>query len=278
MLRVYVGFTERFVAGGILVACADDPGALHLSGYAKGKKWSSRTYGMQGSAWDYQIGELSCKQDGCYQFSLKVNQLDVSMEASIVVSLQVPGLHNVYNATAALAVSHILKLPLSDACSAINKFLGTGRRFDIRGEVAGISVIDDYAHHPTEIRATLAAARLRYPGRKIWALWQPHTYSRVRALLEQFSICFADADCLIVTDLYAARENPPSDGFSIQDVVKSIHHPDIRFIAELSSVCSYLCENLQAGDVLCVLSAGDAEQVSSEVLEGLTLRRSINVF
>ncbi len=90
------------------------------------------------------------------------------------------------------------------------------------GEHRGVTLIDDYAHHPTEIRATLAAARLRYPGRRLWAVWQPHTYSRTRALFDQFAAAFAAADCVLVTEVYAAREPLPADGFSARQVVEAI--------------------------------------------------------
>ncbi len=128
------------------------------------------------------------------------------------VELQVPGKHNVANALAALAVAQLLGLPLHEAAQALGKFTGTGRRFEVRGEVAGVTVIDDYAHHPTEIKATLAAARSRYPGRRVWAVWQPHTYSRTRSLMDDFINSFEDADEVIVTEIYAARE--PKQDFS----------------------------------------------------------------
>ena len=114
------------------------------------------------------------------------------------------------NALAALAVAHQLGLSPAQAGLALGEFQGTGRRFEVRGEADGIVVIDDYAHHPTKIRATLAAARLRYPGRRIWAVWQPHTYSRTRLLLAEFAAAFEQADEVVVTDIYPAREACPS--------------------------------------------------------------------
>ncbi len=107
------------------------------------------------------------------------------------------------------------------AAQALGEFIGTGRRFEVRGEASGVIVIDDYAHHPTEIKATLAAAKARYPRRRIWAVWQPHTYSRTQALLNDFVHSFADADEVIVTEIYAARE--PKQAFSSREIVERLN-------------------------------------------------------
>jgi UDP-N-acetylmuramate--alanine ligase len=146
----------------------------------------------------------------------------------------------------------------------LREFSGTGRRFDILGVERGITVIDDYAHHPTEIRSTLSAARCRYPHNQIWAVWQPHTYSRTRELMHEFKDAFDDCDHVIVTEIYASREKPQN--FSSRTVVNMMQHPDARQIAELKDVSAYLCEHLRSGDVLLVLSAGDADQISRDVL------------
>jgi UDP-N-acetylmuramate--alanine ligase len=128
-------------------------------------------------------------------------------------------------------------------------------------------VIDDYAHHPTKIRATLAAARARYPQRRIWAVWQPHTYSRTQALLEEFAESFAEAQQVLVTEVYAAREKPGS--FSAAQVVERMRHPGARFVATLDEAAEVLTRELRPGDVLLVLSAGDADQLSARILSFL---------
>jgi UDP-N-acetylmuramate--alanine ligase len=139
----------------------------------------------------------------------------------------------------------------------------------VRGEVNGVVVIDDYAHHPSEIKATLAAARERYPGRRLWAVWQPHTYSRVRALFDDFVSAFADADVVLVTEIYAAREAPPEDGLSARRLVGAMSRQDVYFVPDLSQATGFLLDRLRSGDVLLVLSAGDADQVSTDVLSRL---------
>jgi UDP-N-acetylmuramate--alanine ligase len=173
----------------------------------------------------------------------------------------------VLNALAALSVAAVMGLSLKSAAVALGEFTGTGRRFQVLGEKRGITIVDDYAHHPTEIRATLAAARARYPGRKIWAIWQPHTYSRTQTLFFEFSRAFAEADEVLVTEIYAARE--PKQEFSSAEVVGSMPHPAARFSGSLENTAEYLLKHLRSGDVMIVLSAGDANQISANVLAGL---------
>jgi UDP-N-acetylmuramate--alanine ligase len=186
---------------------------------------------------------------------------------SIPVSMQVPGRHNVQNALAAISVAALLGLPPKKAAEALGEFRGTGRRFEVLGEANGVTVINDYGHHPTEIKATLAAARARYPGRRLWAVWQPHTYSRTQTLFEHFVSAFNDADEVLVTEVYASRE--AKQDFTSAMIVSSMRHPSAHFTAELKDTTKYLLEHLHPGDVLIVLSAGDADQVSADVLAGL---------
>ena len=176
--------------------------------------------------------------------------------------------HNVLNALAAMIVAVEMGLDLERAAKALGEYQGTGRRFELRGEPNGITILDDYAHHPTEIQATLAAARSRYPGRRIWAVWQPHTYSRTRTLFDQFTTAFQDADRVIVTEIYAARE--PQEPFSAQEVVNAMQHSGAEFIGGLGDVVNHLETQLQNGDVLLVLSAGDADQISTQLLQRLS--------
>jgi UDP-N-acetylmuramate--alanine ligase len=187
----------------------------------------------------------------------------------VPLSLQVPGVHNILNALASVVVADVLGLDTTRAAEALSEYRGTDRRFQVRAEIGGVTVIDDYAHHPTHIRATLAAARARYPGRKIWAVWQPHTYSRTQALMNDFAAAFSDADHVIVTEVYAAREAAPEDGFSAQQVASAMRYPDVHFTADLTEATVQLLTYLQPGDVLLVLSAGDANLISSRVIQGL---------
>ncbi len=182
------------------------------------------------------------------------------------VSLAVPGMHNVKNSLAALAVADRLSVPFDRAAATLGGFTGVGRRFEVKGEARGILVIDDYAHHPTEIRATLAAARTRYPGRPIWAVFQPHTYSRTRALLDDFAAAFGDADHVIVVDIFPARETDDRS-VSSRDIVARMRHSDARMIGPLEEAVGYLAGHLRPGDVLITLGAGDGYRVGERILE-----------
>jgi UDP-N-acetylmuramate--alanine ligase len=203
-------------------------------------------------------------------FSFEVASNLTGNFVSLKVDLQVPGVHNVRNALAVLAVIELLGLSAQNAAEALAKFSGTGRRFELRGEAGGVTVIDDYAHHPTEILATLAAARARYPGRRIWAVWQPHTYSRTKALFTEFARAFKDADEVIVNEVYASRE--PKQEFTAAEIVSAMPHASARYIETIKETSNYLIGQLKPGDVLLVLSAGDANQICTDVLAGLQER------
>ena len=267
----YLAAFSEFVSGlqpeGVLLVCQDDPGAMSLMSYVPAD-CKAFTYGLQ--AGNYQAVEINPNERGGFDFQLK---WQVAKSLAVVlgaVSLQVPGKHNVQNAAAALAVAHQMGLPFDQAALALGSFLGSGRRFDILGEVNGITVVDDYAHHPTEIRATLAAARARYPGRRLWAVWQPHTYSRTQSLLDDFCQSFTDADQVLVTEVYAAREK--KQDFSAEQVVQKMQASNVVFVPGLGSATEHLLEHLRPGDVLLVLSAGDADQISAGVMSGLNER------
>jgi UDP-N-acetylmuramate--alanine ligase len=180
-------------------------------------------------------------------------------------ALRIPGLHNVQNALAALAVSDYLGLDLTDVRETLQRFQGVRRRFEVKGEVNGIVVVDDYAHHPTQIKATLATARKCYPDREVWAVFQPHTYSRTKALLDEFAASFADADHVVVTDIYPAREFDDL-GVSAADIVTRMKHPDARYISGLNEAADHLLNHLKPGDVLITLGAGDGYEVGENVL------------
>jgi UDP-N-acetylmuramate--alanine ligase len=174
----------------------------------------------------------------------------------------------VLNALSACAIADQLGLPMLEAAQALSDFQGTGRRFEVLGEIGGITVIDDYAHHPTEIRVTLSGAKDRYPGRKIWVVWQPHTYSRTKMLFNEFAASFSNADHVVVTEVYRSRETVDQN-FSPAKIVQAMRHRDVHFIPELLEVTGFLLARLNSNDVLLVLSAGDANQVSAQVYASL---------
>jgi UDP-N-acetylmuramate--alanine ligase len=261
----FMDFLQLLPGNGTLVACAEDTGAYALLTKAEKMGKTVLAYGFKPTSSDGRATEtytslLSVNGKGGFTFSASV------LGKPAMVELQVPGKHNILNALAALTVTELLGLPLTEAAQALGQFSGTGRRFEVRGEADEVIVIDDYAHHPTEIQATLAAARARYPRSPLWVVWQPHTYSRTKMLMEEFANSFGNADEVIVTEVYPARE--PKQDFSSKQVVEAMHRP-AHFIAELAEVSNYLNTHLRPGDVLLVLSAGDADQVSTKVLAHL---------
>jgi UDP-N-acetylmuramate--alanine ligase len=268
-----------FISGlqpqGALLACGDDPGSSRLLAEARANGQRALAYGLkpglQAKHLAYRGENLRVNPQGGFTFDLRCD-LPGGFELRPVARLQVPGEHNVLNALAALAVAHQLGLPLDKAGLALSEYQGTGRRFEVRGEADEVVVIDDYAHHPTKIRATLAAARVRYPGRRIWAVWQPHTYSRTRTLLADFATAFENADEVVVLDIYPAREAAPADHFSSRQVVAALQHKRAHFIPDLVRTTSFLLSRLSRGDVLLVMSAGDADQICEYVLSALKER------
>lgn len=264
--QAFWAFTRLLRPGGVLIACGEDAGARRLASDWRQAGGKVRTYGLQSGSFDYSVQGLSPNSRGGYSGEV----LLPAGHPALGLALQVPGEHNLLNALAVLAACDWLKLPLQAAAQALADFQGTGRRFEVFGEVHGILLIDDYAHHPTEIRATLAAARSRYPGRRIWAVWQPHTYSRTRTLLADFARSFSAADGVLVTEIYAAREQPPADGFSTRQVVAAIEQagqPAVQFTPGLMEAQMYLSEHARSGDVILVLSAGDANQLTRDLFK-----------
>ena len=270
--NAFLKLTGLIKPGGLLIADGDHPGASRLLNTARGD-FRKISYGS-GESLDYIVNQIH-HNPGCgVSFNLltsskAINALDIKG-----ITLPIPGDHNAHNAAAALMVIHQLDLPVDKAISALEKYTGTGRRYDVQGIANGITVIDDYAHHPTEIRTTLSAARCQYPDRQICVVWQPHTYSRTRELINDFKDAFSDCDHVIVTEIYPSREK--KQDYSSKEVVKLMCHPDAHQIAELKDVTIYLIDHLKSGDVLLVLSAGDADQISRDVIAIFGAREKSN--
>jgi UDP-N-acetylmuramate--alanine ligase len=271
--QAFSEFATTLDKGGSLLVCGDDGGAARVMDEANSHGIQAYTYGICDQDYDYFGSGMSHNPVGGLTFELVVRGRSAE---PVRIALKVPGEHNVRNCLAALAAADQLGLSLNEAARALSAFKGTGRRFDVLGEASGITVIDDYAHHPTEIRATLSAARARFPGRQLWVVWQPHTYSRTRSLFTDFASAFIEANHVVVTEVYAAREAVSTD-FSALQVVQAMGHTDAYFIPDLTSTTAFLLTHLDQGDVLLVLSAGDADQVSAQVLAALKERSRSDV-
>ncbi len=194
------------------------------------------------------------------------------------LSLRLSGEHNVRNALAAVAAVTAAGFDVfterRENLKFSRIFTGTEKRLESIGNSYGIIVFIDYAHHPTEVRATLSAVRQRFPRRAIWVLFQPHTYSRTRALLNDFCDSFENAEHVLITDIFAARERDTL-GVSAQDVVRVLaSHPDARYAGDLDAAVELLLAELKPGDVLITLGAGDGYQVGERVLAALGKREA----
>ncbi|MBE0691215.1 MAG: UDP-N-acetylmuramate--L-alanine ligase, partial [Anaerolineae bacterium] len=259
MTRAFERFAALVSPDGHLIVCADDDGARRLGETRASAGIPVTYYGIDHPASNWRAVEIDIQPD-VTRFAVMCDSQRLG-----VVQLRVPGRHNVLNALAALAAAGTQELPFSDAAAALATFEGAGRRFDVRGESGGIVIIDDYAHHPTAIKATLAAARARYPGRELWAIWQPHTFSRTLALLDEYGRAFADADHVLVTNIYAAREQPLADVSGLT-AANAITHVDARHIASFDAAVDLLMGEVKAPAVILIMSAGDAPQIGIDFL------------
>jgi UDP-N-acetylmuramate--alanine ligase len=262
----FEGFLRLLPEGATAVGCADEArvGQL-LQKVQNDREIEVITYGLQRhGVWQAQQVRRNAWGGSDFEIVHEGQPLGTGR-------LRLPGLHNVSNALAALVVTHRLGLEMGLVLEALPHFRGVRRRFEIKGEAGGVVVVDDYAHHPTEIQATLAAARQCYGQRRLWVFFQPHTYSRTKALLNGFAASFKDADHVLVSEIYAARETDTL-GICAGDLVRRMEHSDVRLVADLQEASELLQAALQTGDVLLTLGAGDGDWVGEVVLRALAAR------
>ena len=263
---------KKFVAQldpeGTLILCGDHPGALQLrEGLNPGQ--GLKIYGLEKPDWDYSAIDLQVNPGAGMSFELRIQDPDA--EYRLHLSLRIPGEHNVLNALAAFALADSLGLEREKISRSLSKFTGSGRRFEIREEIEGVLLVDDYGHHPTEILTTLTAARKAYPDRYLRVVWQPHTYSRTATLFDDFTSAFKDADQVLILDVYEAREVKPED-FHIEDLVAAIQHDHVLYLPLIEQAAAYLERELRAGDMLVIFTAGDAIKINDRI-EGALLDR-----
>jgi UDP-N-acetylmuramate--alanine ligase len=247
--------------GGRVVACADDLGSAALLSGAGASGYSYGTSaGSMLRAVDVSVTSMSTRcrvvEDG-----VAVGEL----------TLSIGGVHNLRNALAAAAVSRALDAEWAPILEALASFRGVRRRFERLGEANGVAVIDDYAHHPTEIEATLAAVRSMFPGARVVAAFQPHLYSRTRDFADAFGVSLALADLVYITDVFPAREAPIAGitGETVVTALQRADQSDVRYVPEVDALAETLLGELRRGDVLVTLGAGSIEDVGQRVLDGL---------
>ncbi|MCF8032085.1 MAG: UDP-N-acetylmuramate--L-alanine ligase [Desulfarculaceae bacterium] len=257
----FVEFMNKVPFYGAAVLCLDDN---RLAGLIPRVNKRTVTYGLSSQA-DVQARDLRPSGLGC-KFTLYVRGRSLGE-----VSLPLPGRHNVQNALAALGVARELGVDLSAAIPALGEFEGVGRRFEAKGTTpAGALVVDDYGHHPSEIKATLSAARECWPDKRLVVVFQPHRYSRSRDLFDEFTTAFYGADELLVLDIYAAGE---SEDLSVSaeamaEAIRAHGHRSVEFVGGAENAASRLAKLLGPGDVLLTMGAGDVWRLGEEMVEG----------
>src|SRR5229473_1090064 len=247
----FAGGARRVIAGG------DDPGAQRVMTAVRAPVWR---VGLGADA-DVRITELELDERG------STARVELPGGRALALRLRVPGLHNVRNAAAALAVVHELGADLERALAALAEFTGVGRRFERVGEARGVTVVDDYAHHPTEVQATLAAARQAFPGRRVVAVFQPHLFSRTALHGDALGKALAAADVVVVAPIYAAREQPQV-GVTHHLVVRGATRAGAATVAvrDRAGLTTHVARAVRAGDVVFTLGAGDITKVGPELL------------
>ena len=250
-------FAELLPADGTLIINADTP---KYEDIIRDLPCNVITYGLEHDA-DYQAADITYDKYGHASFTV----LKDGRKAGSFY-LKVPGSHNVSNALAAIALGHLLGLSEEVIIKGLGSFTGTDRRFQYKGEVAGVTIVDDYAHHPTEIEATLHAAH-NYPHKKLWCVFQPHTYTRTKALLPEFAKALSLADHVVVADIYAARETDTL-GISSEDLQKRIQElgTPCEYFPTFDEIENYLLANCQEGDLLITMGAGDVVNIGEHLL------------
>jgi UDP-N-acetylmuramate--alanine ligase len=245
---------------GFVVLCLDEPALQEILPRLKKK---IITYGLTSQA-DLQAVDIRHRENET-SFTVVRNTEELGR-----VTLQIPGTHNVQNALAAIAVGLELGVSFAHAKAGIEKFTGVFRRWEVKAELRGITVVDDYAHHPTEIRATLSGAKAGW-RRRVVCVFQPHLYSRTRDFYDEFGRSFFNADILVVTDVYPAREEPIQgvSGELIANAAREFGHKQVHYVADKAAVPAFLLALMQQGDMIITMGAGDIWKFGEEFIRRL---------
>ena len=259
--EAFLAFIDKIPFYGAAIICLDDPYVTDLFPEIKKRVI---TYGVACQA-DVHAREVVV--DGF------MSRFEVCAGEEVLgeISIGMPGIHNVQNALAAVVVGLELEIPFATIAGALQKFSGVQRRLQVKGEVDGITVLDDYGHHPTEIRATLGAIRSAWPKRRLVVLFQPHRYSRTQGLYKDFCIAFHDADLLVLSDIYPASEQP-IEGVSsqwLQEGIRQHGQRHVQLVPELDDMAEAIKPLLKENDVVVTLGAGNISQVGEQLLKVL---------
>ena len=261
VLEAFVAFSNRVSWEGALAVCIDDPG---VAGILPRVRRRVVTYGRSEEARLRVLRPLASASGISFELERDGRSLGA-------FSLPLLGDHNILNATAAIALSLELGIDVETVRAALAAFRGPGRRMELKGEEAGIRVIDDYGHHPSEIRATLQALRPAAAPGRLYVIFQPHRYTRTHALIDEFAVSFQNAAALRIVDLYAASEQP-IEGVSAQALAARIQaggHPDVKYAGSVADAAAAAVRELRPGDTVLTLGAGNITQAGGLILSGL---------
>ncbi|MGM0545822.1 MAG: UDP-N-acetylmuramate--L-alanine ligase [Bacteroidota bacterium] len=259
--EAFIEFANKVPFYGAVVLCLDDSNVRSIIPQIERR---TITYGLTPQA---KIRAVDINIDHFTSSFTVVNEGETLGK----INLQTPGEHNIKNALAAVTVGLELDINFEDIKSGLERFKGVFRRFQLKTEKDGVMVIDDYAHHPTEIQATLDAARKGWPERRIVAVFQPHLYSRTQELYKDFGLSFFDAEVCVITDVYPSREEPIEgvSGKLIADVAKEYGHRKVHYVEEKSDLPAKLKDIVEAGDVVITMGAGDIYKYGEEFVDEL---------
>lgn len=258
--NAFVEFIDRVPFYGACVACCDDG---LLAGILPRVRRKVFTYGTSARA-DFVLRMLPAQGEAKSRF-------EVAADGAVLgpFELHVPGQHNVLNATAAVAIGKQLEIKPEAIAEGLNHFRGVDRRFEIKGCVRGVTVVDDYGHHPTEIRATLQAAR-NCGYKRVHVIFQPHRYTRTRDLMNEFATAFGDASTVEILDIYAASEEP-IEGVTAEALVRAVGSDNVKYAASADEAMERVVRRAEDGDVILTQGAGSVSQIAGRVLEGLAV-------
>jgi UDP-N-acetylmuramate--alanine ligase len=256
--RAFLAFMDKVPFYGAVTACMDNPQLAAILPRVHRRVF---TYGVSAAA-DYRLEFLEAGHGRFARFQVVTAKGPLGP-----FELHVPGRHNVLNATAAVAIAHQLEVAPDKIAEGLNHFRGVDRRFQLRGQARGVTVVDDYGHHPTEIRATLAAAR-ECGHARLHVVFQPHRYSRTKDLLEEFRGAFKDADTVVVLPIYAASEEP-IPGVTAELLASRIEGPQVQYAADFPGAVAAVAAQAREGDLILTLGAGNVSQLAPQILAAL---------
>jgi len=263
--ETFTDFINRVPFYGMAILCIDSPGIQAVLPNVSKRVTS---YGLAAQA-TYRARNVRHKGlDTTYVAWRRADELGE-------IYLPMPGQHNVLNSLAVVAVCDYLEIPFKTVAQGLAEFDGIQRRFTIRAEIGGITVVDDFGHHPTEVRATLAGARSGFPGRRIIAAFQPHRFTRTHDQFQEFARSFYDADKVVMCDVFAAGE-APIEGANTEALVKAVldsGHKDVTYVPKREDVAAHLAEHARLGDLVITLGAGDIQLTCNELIEELEATR-----